>query len=275
MIDLLICILAQLLLSIGAIALVGLTIGWLNRTFCRQFGNYSRTVLIVTGIIGTSIHELGHAFFCVIFRHKIQEMKLFIPNPRDDTLGYVSHTYNHNSFYQRVGNFFIGVGPILFGSGVLALLMWLLIPHVFHSYIQHLEAFVNAASNGNLGRLPALAFSAAGDFFALSNLDDVRWWLYVVLACFIAIHVDLSPPDIAGAKPGALLFAIVVVVPNIVLALFGNGALSGYNRIFLTGCLFVTGIMFLCLFFSGIATLTAVSIGHLLHSRRSTRRRRR
>ena len=45
------------------------------------------------GWLGTIIHELGHALFCIIFRHKITEMKLFDPDPETGTLGYVQHTY--------------------------------------------------------------------------------------------------------------------------------------------------------------------------------------
>src|SRR6185437_12024785 len=64
---------------------------------------------------GVAIHELGHAFFCLIFRHKIVKMKLFSPQS-DGTLGYVQHSYNPASTYQKFGNFFIGTGPIWFGT---------------------------------------------------------------------------------------------------------------------------------------------------------------
>ena len=37
------------------------------------------------GWLGTIIHELGHALFCLIFRHKITEMKLFDPGPETGT----------------------------------------------------------------------------------------------------------------------------------------------------------------------------------------------
>jgi hypothetical protein len=79
------------------------------------------------GWLGTIVHELGHAFFCVIFGHKITDMKLFSPNPETGALGYVKHTYNRKNIYQLVGNFFIGIGPILLGTVVIFLLAyWLL-----------------------------------------------------------------------------------------------------------------------------------------------------
>ena len=48
-------------------------------------------------------------------------MQLFRPG-RDGTLGYVEHAYNRRSLYQSVGNFFIGTGPIWFGSALVYLL---------------------------------------------------------------------------------------------------------------------------------------------------------
>jgi hypothetical protein len=64
--------------------------------------------IIVTGWFGSPVHEIGHALFCILFRHKIVDIKLYKPDPSDGTLGYVLHTYNQDSRYQKIGNFFIG-----------------------------------------------------------------------------------------------------------------------------------------------------------------------
>ena len=79
------------------------------------------------GWLGTIIHELGHAFFCIVFRHKITEMKLFDPDPETGTLGYVQHTYEPSSPYQTAGNFFVGIGPILIGAALIYLALFLLL----------------------------------------------------------------------------------------------------------------------------------------------------
>ena len=45
--------------------------------------------------LGTPLHELGHALFCLIFRHKIEDIKFFKPDKVNGTLGYVYHTLEH------------------------------------------------------------------------------------------------------------------------------------------------------------------------------------
>ena len=70
---------------------------------------------------GIIVHELGHAFFCVVFGHRIMRMNLFRPGSHDGTLGYVEHAFDPGSLYQRVGNFFIGTGPIWFGTIIIYL----------------------------------------------------------------------------------------------------------------------------------------------------------
>ena len=87
----------------------------IRKSLAKIFGIQGYIYLTCPGVM---VHEIGHALFCVIFRHKIVEMKLFSPE-EDGTLGYVNHSYNPNSFYQRIGNFFIGTGPIWFGIVVL------------------------------------------------------------------------------------------------------------------------------------------------------------
>ncbi|MDR3228748.1 MAG: hypothetical protein LBT53_04980 [Puniceicoccales bacterium] len=261
--NLFVCVVLQLLNSIGAVFFVGFAIAWINKLFYILLGRAGEKVCLATGLIGTPVHEIGHAFFCVLFRHRITEMRLYRPNKSDGTLGYVTHEWDGRSIYQRVGNFFIGTGPIIFGSGTLAVLMWALIPKTFDMFARHLRTFIDAMLTARVEKLPGLIFNVFADFFALANLTDPRWLLYTVLACCIALHLNLSKPDIHGAKPGAVLFAIVVAVPNLALFFFGDKTLDAYNRNFLTVCLFASGVMLLCLFFSTAALAIAFLLERL------------
>ena len=143
---------------------------------------------------GVMVHELGHAFFCVIFRHKIVEMKLFSPE-EDGTLGYVNHRYNHENRFHRVGNFFIGTGPVWNGIFMLWLFTWLFLPSGILNYNQELlDSF----------------FNFFGNIFSVTFWS--RWqsyiWLYLILT--VSSHITLSPPDLAGAKEGAITLITTV-----------------------------------------------------------------
>ena len=143
---------------------------------------------------GVMVHELGHAFFCVIFRHKIVEMKLFSPE-EDGTLGYVNHRYNPENRFHRVGNFFIGTGPVWNGIFMLWLFTWLFLPSGILNYNQELlDSF----------------FNFFGNIFSVTFWS--RWqsyiWLYLILT--VSSHITLSPPDLAGAKEGAITLITTV-----------------------------------------------------------------
>ncbi|MDR3490768.1 MAG: hypothetical protein P4M12_01845 [Gammaproteobacteria bacterium] len=60
-----------------------------NRYF---FAAYGMKGILATAWLGTPIHELGHALMCLIFAHKIKDIKLLTLNQADGTLGYVSHS---------------------------------------------------------------------------------------------------------------------------------------------------------------------------------------
>ena len=145
----------------------------IRKSLAKIFGIQGYIYLTAPGVM---IHEIGHAIFCLIFRHKIVEMKLFSPE-EDGTLGYVNHSYNPNSFYQRIGNFFIGTGPIWFGVAVLCLISWLLLPNAMQ----------------------------ISDFFSLNFWGRWQSYIWLYLALTISSHITLSPPDLAGSVDGGIV----------------------------------------------------------------------
>ena len=159
---------------------------------------------------GVMIHELSHAFFCLIFRHKVVKMKLFSPE-KDGTLGYVNHVYNPKSRFQRIGNFFIGTGPVWGGIFMLWLVTRLLLPSDILSLERGLlEAVFNLAR-----------YIISVEFWS-------RWqsycWLYLILT--ISSHVTLSPPDLVGATAGASTLIVTVFLFG--LALGWHSSLSSF-----------------------------------------------
>lgn len=136
---------------------------------------------------GVMVHELSHAAFCLLFCHRITEMKLFSPEA-DGTLGYVNHAYNPKNPYHRLGNFFIGTGPVWGGIFVVWLLSRWLLP--------------------------------SDDFSELLTLQVwSRWqsWLWLYLFLTVSSHITLSLPDLKGAADGAVFIILLVFASTLLL----------------------------------------------------------
>lgn len=201
----------------GAIILVGLLLGVLetqsNRNFQKSLG---RNAIMVTGLIGTPIHELSHALTALIFGHKITDIKLFQRPDRDGVMGYVNHAYNAKNIYHQVGNFFIGIAPIFGGLLVIMALMGLLLPQV-------LESLMAVMTQGMVVETLSMA-SFAGVFtaywellkliFAWDNFHNLSFYLFLFLATCISAHISLSPADIKGAFKGLIFIFVILLILN-------------------------------------------------------------
>lgn len=200
----------QILSSAGIIFLFGWLISLLRRGFCSVMGRAGPGILLATGIIGTPVHELSHALMCVLFGHQITDIKLYNPKSQDGALGYVSHTYNKKNIYHQIGNFFIGVAPVLLGGGAVVLLLALLLPDAFEVISYDIEIL----SDAELGLLPISDFflflwSSASEIFSEQSLSSWQGWIFIILALMIATHMEMSGSDI---KSGLRGFAFLLVI---------------------------------------------------------------
>ncbi|WP_254191040.1 histidinol-phosphate transaminase, partial [Clostridioides difficile] len=111
----------------------------LNNKFI--FSSFGKIGIIVTGAIGTFVHELSHLIMCLIFMHKINSVKFFRPieSKNDGILGYVSHSYKKDNLYQSIGNFFIGIAPIIGGTVMIILIFKILLPDSYMKVTQNID----------------------------------------------------------------------------------------------------------------------------------------
>lgn len=175
--------------------------------------NYLRSVgwkgILLTAWIGTPMHEFGHALLCYIFAHKVVEVALFKPNQETGGLGYVNHSYNPGKLYQRVGNFFIGAAPMIFGSIALFLLLYFLLPNgkeVFaplNTQVSNVQAFLISLKETLL------------QLFALENLKTWEFWLFLYLAFCISSHIAPSKKDRQGMWDGFGWLVTILLIVNI------------------------------------------------------------
>jgi hypothetical protein len=171
-------------------------VGWKNSKFIlRSVGWKGYCVL---GTVGVTYHELSHLITAVIFRHKINEVRLFRPfqGKIDGTLGYVNHSFNKKSIYQRIGNYFIGTAPMLFGAGLLFLILRIAYPAVF----------INVAGINEISSSLSFAFA---NMFKAENLFTLWTPIIFLIILFICPHMHMSWADVKGATSGAITMIII------------------------------------------------------------------
>ena len=215
----------QLLILLGpllALAFILDLIGTrLERTEARLFGG--RNFIRYFAIVGVPIHELGHALFCLVFRHKITEIRLFRPDPDTGTLGYVRHSFNPASMYQQVGNFFIGIGPILSGGAVIFAAMHLAAGHSFGEAVAGMASGSTAADPLSLtAGILSGALTDIGEILDISRILSWKFWLLLYLVLAVGGNITLSRADVEGASRGFFTLAVLLFVFNLVAGLFGQ-----------------------------------------------------
>lgn len=255
-------LLSQIFFFVILIGAVGYLISLCNRLFYSLTGN-ARAVCYATGMIGTPIHELAHASMCLLFMHRIERMSLFqIGN--DGTLGYVEHSYNKRNIYQRIGNYFIGVAPMVLGSVVLLLAMGLLAPDMRREFSEYIGDFALLQSTGvNSGWL-AYAFAMLRGTFAamiggIGN-PETLWFIFIILAFCIALHMNLSAQDIKGSLSALPLLLVALAAVNLVLGLILPGVYAGFAGAMSMAGGYLAGILMMSLMLSVFALLVAVAI---------------
>ena len=256
--------LTQVFLWVGGTILVGFLIALGNKLFYKCTGTASMAVCLTTGVLGVPLHELGHALFCVIFAHKIVDMKLFMPSAPGGVLGYVQHSYNRKNIYQRLGNFFIGVGPIVLISAVILVLERLLVPSIF-TLTTAIQGYLSEDAGG--GNVFFALILYLDTFFSANSLVKWRWWIYVFLSCFICLHMNLSGADIKGSQSGLLFTVILFFILPIITALFDIKKLTVMNTVtnaMTTGGVYYVGVLVMAVVFVYLLVVLAFIISSIV-----------
>lgn len=254
----------QIIFTVGVIVAFGLLIALCRKAFCQIVGDSGTKILLFTGVVGTPIHELSHALMCIIFGHKIVEIKLYQPDSDDGTLGYVNHSFNARNIYHQIGNFFIGVAPIVCGSGVLLLLMYLLVPDVYFEVIAELQ-FISVLSAdffdpSTYAAYLDLFWEIISDIFDFTNSGNIFWWIFIVLALMISSHMELSTADIKGSIRGFLFLAGMLLVADLILYVVSLSLLESVTVAMTSFSLSIASFLAISGVFSGVMILIALAI---------------
>lgn len=214
--------------TLGVLVICGLAVGVCGKLFQLLMGQgFGRGLVIATSIIGTPVHELGHALMCLLFGHKIEEIALWRPLNDNGEIGYVTHRYRPKNLYHQLGNLFIGLGPVFSGLLVMLLAMMICFPATLHGYADTATALVSSGA----GTIPLVkaGLSMIPDMIREFSDDAVPLWgrvLGLLVMLSVSLHISLSPADVKGALGGVPVYLVLVLVATVIPALMGAAAMS-------------------------------------------------
>lgn len=215
--------------TLGALVICGLVVALCRRVFLAMMGGgFGRGIVLASSIVGTPIHELGHAIMCLLFGHRITAMSLWQPRSKDGNLGYVTHTYRRRNPYHILGNLFIGVGPIFSGLAILALALRVGFPATFSDYTSTASTMASHGEGGILLFLEGMKMLPRM-WGELVDGESVSLWIKIPAALVIfsvSQHVSLSIADIKGALRALPLYGAFVLLLTVVCGLIGQQAMD-------------------------------------------------
>jgi hypothetical protein len=204
----------QILWLFGPLFLIGYVLHWISKlrdkALAASVGD--KASLYLTGWIGIPVHEMGHAIFCFLFRHKIAEVRFFSIS-EDETMGYVKHEYNPKSSYQKIGNFFIGIAPMLFGATVIYAALGILLPQ-----------YLPEELSGSIARTGWEIFK---NFFSAENFSSWRFWVFIYISLAVSCHIKLSSADLKGTSSGFITMLCLIFLVNLIANMIFNFGLEG------------------------------------------------
>ena len=222
-----------LALTLGVMVVCGL-VAWMARKIFMYFvGDKATFVLYASSVVGTPVHELGHALMCIPFAHRITDMKLLLPpSRRSRTLGYVEHSYNRKNPWAVFGDLFISFGPIFSGIGVMVLVLTLCFPAQWNTYLEGSRAMIENGLDAQhvTASILSLLFSL---FDGLKGENAVRCVIGLIIILSVSQHITLSLADIKGCFKALLMYTCIVAIFAGVTMVLGmqNGILSGLMQI--------------------------------------------
>lgn len=196
--------------------------------------------IVFTGFIGTVVHELSHMLMAFIFNHKIVKVELFRPfkYKENGVLGYVKHTYSPSSLYQQIGNFFIGIAPMIFGT----LLIWILLILFSNDTYQvltnniHIDLYIKYLESTDYLKVFSLLINDTllilKSMFSLKYLADFKHLIMLFSIYSIATHMSLSLADLKGSFKGFIVCFIIVFIVTLFINLLNQANLFNNILIF-------------------------------------------
>lgn len=211
--------------TLGTVCLCGLIVAMCESLFKRLLGGgMGNGVILITSIIGTPVHESGHAIMCLLFGHKISKMSLWNPKAKDGTLGYVTHSYDPHNIYHRFGNLFIALGPIFSGLAVMTLMLVIAFPQTLSDYLSAAAVWVDNGDGSMLIWIEGMKMIPR--MFAENSVELWLKILAVLVMLSVSLHITLSPADIKGGADALPIYLGGVLIFTVITSLMGTSVMG-------------------------------------------------
>jgi hypothetical protein len=198
----------------------------------------------------TILHEASHAIMCVVFGHRIVRFKALPTGSEEGEAGLVQHGWNSRSIYQSIGNFFIGVAPMIVGILVIYVLTTLCFPEFcswHYSLLRGSTHWVDAirlilpnVAGGMKTLIRPESFTHPGFYAYLAmllivgnsiapSLSDIRNSAIGIGAMGLGLFILNCVLNIAGVSPAKYLkylFPVMGIGVHIVLILIFAGVIT-------------------------------------------------
>lgn len=186
--------------------------------------------IVFTGFIGTVVHELSHMLMAFIFNHKIIKVELFRPfkYKEDGVLGYVRHTYSPSNLYQQIGNFFIGIAPMIFGTLAIWILLMLFSNDTYQILINNVQTDLYISYLKSSEYLKCFSLLIRDTLLMLKHILSLRYLFnikHLIMLFFIysiSTHMSLSLADLKGSFKGFIFCFMLVFIVTLFINLFNQ-----------------------------------------------------
>jgi len=219
--------LAQFMILFGPLLILTFLLNALARSIGRTcIGLLKPSLFLLTlGWLGTTVHELGHVVFALLFFRKIKEVKWFSLDPWNPVQGYVLYERKGN-LLQKFGDFFIGLGPLLVGAVIIYIAAWGLLGSGTFAGMDQTPLTGDTFTLRTVGLLIQRIFNSAGaalrGVFTGANHTPAAVFAFLYVTLSISSAMTLSTADIFIVRSGFVVLLIGIFLFNMVTFWSGN-----------------------------------------------------
>ena len=240
-----------ILLTLAVPILFGTVVWAVQRLFCYLVGaDGARPLLLGVSALSTLLREVGHMCACLIFFHRIVDIKLLDLHAPDGELGFVEHSYNPRNPLALLGNLAYALFPVVIGLFTVLVTLLGCFRGVLFPFFD--EVALLGERGAGFAEYARVSFEFLPRMFTerTSGLFSAAVGALLLLAVVLGIHVD--PRELRDALSGGAVYAALALVVSAVLIFPGARitriALGGL-RSFATG---VTALFLVVLAFAAV-----------------------